>query len=229
MNMTGSWYNPQYAGEGIAIFDAPFGGTVVAHFFGYNADGSQLWLTAHGDRSTTGAELAAVSTRGPLGSVIESHWGLIVISDEPYLGLYPANGPSRRYSLTTRLDFSNTIPDTPDVPQPSTVIVIRNKLGAVTGVPCDGSTTKSGDTFTLEVVNGTLTITDIVADKLFRPRMEGIKKGEVLTEDSPIREVTFMLDPGWEQVGGQYDVSGLTVHTRELGPIFNLSAQVRRP
>ena len=88
MKFTGAWYNPDYSGEGLSITENPVDGTVIAYFYSYRNDGSQMWIEGNGKRV---GDTAILDGRMPIGggmhnkvllkSVDETPWGQITLID----------------------------------------------------------------------------------------------------------------------------------------------------
>lgn len=223
------WHDPDNPGEGLDLFVYP-DGQVIAKWYGYDSAGNQQWLIAVGTNNGGSLFLNANATGVVAQSIRELQWGQIKLNELQGNRLRVALMPNELSIAARAITMSPLHVSTNPAPDSSNpVIVIRNSQGHETGVPCEGAATRSGDKFTIEVLKGTLTIKDIASYGRFNPRLEGISKGKVLVpRDGGPYGAIFRLDAGWEQQGGAWEPAGLTVHTRELGPIFNLQAQVKR-
>lgn len=225
MNWTGKWHTEGFGGEGLDIAEYA-DGYVFAHYFTLTGDGSSEFRVADGKRIGNTAKLIAYTVDGVVGNHKEHPCGFVQISESV-----------SEDTLLVRYEFDDIahydrvleplyVPNAP--PVATTKIRILNNAGQPTGVPCDGSGVKSGEKFSIEVLQGTLTIKDIVAfdNTDYNQRMEGMKKGSVFPARTAPYNFMFRLDPGWEQKSGNYDFASLAIHSKELGPIFNLAAHV---
>lgn len=88
IGVQGSWWNPDYAGEGFAIEE--YGdGFVIAYWYTYDEAGQQMWLIGTGDKQGNTVELDMYRTEGgTLGSeessenLIEELWGNVTLDVE---------------------------------------------------------------------------------------------------------------------------------------------------
>ena len=233
MNWSGKWFDPEYSGQGLDLAEYP-DGVLIAHYFGYQDDGSQVWLVAIGRRDGDSAVLEAWITRGvnngesPV-SHTETEWGTFEIREEggalylsasPFdqpawtrslLPLYipaPAEQPAARILIETPLRTSS---GTRWIEQPG------QKLASMTSLPSEVRVT---------VVEGTLTITDTYAEGPHNPTLTGLRHGQVLHAGDTVL-VRCDVDPDKrKQQSGNYGVVDFGVYTAELGQILQLSAHV---
>lgn len=232
-NWSGMWFDPAYSGQGMDLAEYS-DGVLIAHYFGYQDDGTQMWLVAIGRRDGDTAVLEAWITQGgnsgesPV-SHMETEWGTFEIREEsgglylsasPFdqsgwtrslLPLYlpaPAEQPAARIRIETPL---RTISGTRWIEQPGQSLV------SMTALPSEVRIT---------VVEGTLTITDTYAEGPHNPTLTGVVRGQVLNAgDSAL--VRCDVDPDKRrQQSGLYDIVDFGVYTAELGQILQLSAQV---
>jgi len=88
IGVQGSWWNPNFAGEGFAIEE--YGdGFVIAYWYTYDEDGNQLWLIGTGEKQGNTVELEMYRTEGGvLGdpdsseTVSEILWGRVTLDVE---------------------------------------------------------------------------------------------------------------------------------------------------
>ena len=88
IGVQGSWWNPNFAGEGFAIEE--YGdGFVIAYWYTYDLDGKQLWLIGTGEKQGNTVELEMYRTEGgsladPNNSetVTEELWGRMTLDVE---------------------------------------------------------------------------------------------------------------------------------------------------
>lgn len=123
LNWSGQWNNPDYQGQGIDISEYS-DGIVIAHYYGYRDDGSQLWLIAVGEREGDTAVLDAWTTRDGFSGDIqgerqhtEIEWGTLEIREEDgalYMLAYPNDQVGWEYPL-----YPIYVPETDDEPAPA--------------------------------------------------------------------------------------------------------------
>lgn len=85
IGVQGSWWNPNFAGEGFAIEE--YGdGFVIAYWYTYDEDGKQLWLIGTGEKQGNTVELEMFRTEGgTLGDpdsselITEVLWGHVTL------------------------------------------------------------------------------------------------------------------------------------------------------
>ena len=79
----GSWWNPQYSGEGFALeqYDDGF---VIAYWYTYDVDGNQIWMIGTGFLEGSHVDLEMTLTHGGQmgnprnpGDVSEATWGTV--------------------------------------------------------------------------------------------------------------------------------------------------------
>ena len=85
IGVQGSWWNPEYAGEGFALEE--YGdGFMIAYWYTYGSMGEQMWLLGTGQREGNTVVLDTVRTSGgtmgdPTSSerVVEEPWGTVTL------------------------------------------------------------------------------------------------------------------------------------------------------
>ena len=88
IGVQGSWWNPNFAGEGFAIEE--YGdGYVIAYWYTYDNDGNQMWLIGTGEKQGNTVELEMFRTEGgaladPESSetIVEYLWGRVTLDVE---------------------------------------------------------------------------------------------------------------------------------------------------
>lgn len=106
LNWSGKWQIPELQGQGIDIAEYS-DGAVIAHYYGYQDDGNQLWLIAVGKREEDQAVLEAWITQdGNDGEMDAPHteieWGTLELIEEDgalKMSAYPLDQPGWTHSL----------------------------------------------------------------------------------------------------------------------------------
>ncbi len=231
MKFTGQWHNPDYAGEGITSIEYP-DGKVIAYFFSYHDDGSQMWLVCVGGRVGRGAVLSAYRTEGGvmgvkarLTEVTEEKWGEIALHEDDkglLIDFFKDGTRDGGYRLT---------PLYAPVAEPETIIKLEKKIGngwTKVEYPVTGRMMDSAESaYRLTVVKGELNITEAYATGKFNPRIYGVFPGATFSEGSEVL-IDFSMADGWQQDGANYDWGAwFAVRTKELGTILDLAVQVK--
>jgi len=225
MNWTNSWYNPEYSGEGLDVFEYP-DGTVLAHFFSYNMV-EQMWLIAVGKRVGNTATLQASITSGgdlndpkELAKVKERSWGTITLTEKDSGLQVKFNGPGTNTTYTMQPVFG--APVTSAGPK----IIIRNEGGHETGVPCTGFDERLPGWVTVEVVSGPVTVKGTYANGPWSPKVLGAKAGDVWKTGDKVK-ITIDCDPAGRDWSGTHAQVNFGVTTVELGEIITLGGYVK--
>lgn len=223
------WHDPATPGEGLDLFVYP-DQQVVAKWYGYAADGHQMWLIAVGKADGHSAILeASITAQDDDGHVMEAPWGGIKVTElaNGALSITLGDGgqPLQR-SLALQPLY------VPTVPAPSgTKIVIQKQVAGRwvdAGLPVASGALRLPQELLLSVTEGSLTIKDTYASGPWNPVLRGVKRGEVL-DTGTVRKLTFSVDAGREtQNSGSYSECHFGVHTVELGQIIQLTAHVQK-